>query len=181
MLVTATGSYSLFLSFWLSLSSPFVPLFPPAVEIFISGDGDSPIARALPLFSRQSYATYAIVVELSCFYLISTMPPCSFPFCSSHISSSYFSILFSPLLVSPTAMSTRTRVIGWFAYRLPPSSSFPVPFFRLALLSFYLLSPTYLTPFSLSSSTILLPSCIFFLFLVFPSRSYIYTQRGRMF
>lgn len=191
MPVTATGFYStLFLplsdSLFLSLSF----LFPPAVKIFISDD--SPIARARYRSFLDSRATYAMVVELSCFYLV----PCrraifllALPTHLPRISPSYFRLsLFYPQRYlytdgfSVRAVHYRLVRVSFASFIFFPRLLFPV-------------SPSFLLPstsnlshsvLSLSSSTVLFPSSFLFLFLVFlstvlPSLSYIYTQRGRMF
>lgn len=96
MPVTATGTTSFYSTLPISLSDSlllsFSFLFPPEVEIFISGDRDSPIARTLPLFSRQP--RYLRDSSRAFMFLSSTMLPCSFPSCSLRTSSSYFSSLF---------------------------------------------------------------------------------------
>jgi len=102
----ATGSYSAF-SFSLSLSNSLflslLFLFPSEIEIFISGDREPPIARALPLFSRQP--RYLRDGCRASMFLSGTVQSCSFLSCPSHISFLYFSILLLLFLILPTAMS----------------------------------------------------------------------------
>lgn len=115
MPVTATGLYpTLFLSPSNLLFPSLSFLFPLAVEIFISGDRDSPIARALPLFSQQP--RYLRDGSRAFMFLSGTVPPCSFLPRSPHTSSSYFSILFSPFLVLTTAMSVQRTALAWEQY-----------------------------------------------------------------